>query len=180
MSKINWQKTVDALYKRGKLRLHKAGNGVQWVANDEAMFPLIGFPALTPATFAAAFSLPPDAVTDDGRPGMIPELEDVAQCENLILLERVQLQPFGEAHASFLTSAGTVFVPEYYKKLMPEGINSGVYERVTNGELYIVFKDGMKVCGILLPRAIKRRFSEEWMEALTETYTHLSRFDMIE
>lgn len=195
MSKINMQKIVDTLTKRNNIELYTADNGVQWLTNGEAMFPLYGFPHFTAETFACTFGVMQACVSEAESLDFLPDLSDVASCENLIQLEPVQLQPFDEAHISFVTMCGTAFVPERYVRLMPSEMHSGVYERsqletvtqtgdgfsacTTVNHVYIVFKDGMKLCGIITPRAVKLQLSQAWLNMLAETFARLSKMTIL-
>ena len=195
MSKINMQKIVDTLTKRNDIELYTADNGVQWITNGEAMFPLYGFPHFTAETFACTFGVKQASVSEAESLDFLPDLSDVASCENLIQLEPVQLQPFDEAHVSFMTLCGTAFVPERYVRLMPSEMHSGVYERsqlemvtqsgdgvyssTTSNLIYIVFKDGMKLCGIITPKAVKLQLSQQWLEMLAETFARISKMTIV-
>ena len=195
MSKINMQKIVDALTKRNDIELHTADSGVQWITNGEAMFPLYGFPRFTAESFACTFGVERARVGESESLDFLPDLSDVASCENLIQLEPVQLQPFDEAHISFVTMCGTAFVPERYVRLMPSEMHSGVYERsqletvtqtgdgfsacTTVNHVYIVFKDGMKLCGIITPKAVKLQLSQQWLDMLAETFARISKMTIV-
>lgn len=195
MSKINMQKIVDTLTRRNDIELYTADNGVQWLTNGEAMFPLYGFPHFTAETFAYTFGVKQASVSEAESLDFLPDLSDVASCENLIQLEPVQLQPFDEAHVSFVTMCGTAFVPERYVRLMPSEMHSGVYERsqletvmrtgnavyrsTVNSLVYIVFKDGMKLCGIITPKAVKLQLSQAWLNMLAETFARLSKMTIL-
>lgn len=179
MSKINMQKIVDTLTRRNDIELYTADCGVQWITNGEAMFPLYGFPHFTAETFACTFGVKQASVSEAEILDFLPDLSDVARCENLIQLEPVQLQPFDEAHISFVTMCGTAFVPERYVRLMPSEMHSGVYERSVSNRVYIVFKDGMKLCGIITPRAVKLQLSQAWLNMLAETFARLSKMTIL-
>lgn len=195
MSKINMQKIVDTMTKRNNLELYTADNGVQWITNGEAMFPLYGFPHFTAESFACTFGVEQAHVSETESLEFLLDLSDAAICENPIQLEPVQLQPFDEAHISFLTMCGTAFVPDRYARLMPSKMHSGVYERsttktitqtgdgvytcTTSSLVYIVFKDGMKLCGIITPKAVKLQLSQEWLDMLAKTWEHISAMTVI-
>lgn len=195
MSKINMQKIVDTLTKRNNIELYTTDSGVQWITNGEAMFPLYGFPHFTAETFACTFGVGRACVSEAENLDFGLDLSDVSDCENLIQLEPVQLQPFDEAHVSFLTMCGTAFVPDRYVRLMPSEMHSGVYERsqletvmrtgnavyrsTVNSLVYIVFKDGMKLCGIITPKAVKLQLSQQWLDMLSETFARLSKMTIL-
>lgn len=179
MSKINMQKIVDTLTKRNNIELYTTDNGVQWITNGEAMFPLYGFPHFTAETFACTFGVGRACVSEAENLDLGLDLSDVSDCENLIQLEPVQLQPFNEAHVSFLTMCGTAFVPDRYVRLMPSEMHSGVYERGASNRVYIVFKDGMKLCGIITPQAVKLQLSQEWLDMLAATFSRVSKMTIL-
>lgn len=195
MSKINMQKIVDTLTKRHNIELYTADSGVQWITNGEAMFPLYGFPHFTAETFACTFGVKQACVSDAESLDFLPDLSDVASCENPIRLEPVQLQPFDETHVSFVSMCGTAFVPERYVRLMPSEMHSGVYERsqletvtqtgdgvyssTASNLIYIVFKDGMKLCGIIAPKAVKLQLSQAWLNMLAETFARISKMTIL-
>ena len=190
MSKINMQKIVDTLTKRNNIELYTADDGVQWITNGEAMFPMHGFPRFTAESFACTFGVEQARVGEVESLEFLLDLSDVASCENPIQLEPVQLQPFDEAHISFSTMCGTAFVPDRYARLMPSKMHSGVYERsttktitqtgdgiytcTTSSLVYIVFKDGMKLCGIITPKAVKLQVSQEWLDMLAAIFARIS------
>ena len=179
MSKINMQKIVDTMTKRNNLELYTADNGVQWITNGEAMFPLYGFPHFTAESFACTFGVEQAHVSETESLEFLLDLSDAAICENPIQLEPVQLQPFNEAHVSFLTMCGTAFVPDRYVRLMPSEMHSGVYERGASNRVYVAFKDGMKLCGIITPKAVKLQLSQEWLDMLAATFSRVSKMTIL-
>ena len=62
---------------------------------------------------------------------------------------------------------------------MPSEMHSGVYERSVSNRVYIVFKDGMKLCGIITQKAVKLQLSRQWLEMLAETFARISKMTIV-
>ncbi len=148
------QKIIDLCKKSGELYITDV-QGVQWVGNGQAVYPLIGLPEFTPETICETFGL-----SEDVRSKMIlntKEVEvfggidfsDLNGKEEIAEILRIGIS-YGGAHLMALKCDDTIyFLKRTY--LTPFEGEVELWKRQTGNIEYLVIATGMLVMGIVLP-----------------------------
>ena len=165
---INYKKVIDLCKKRKCLRLYTTDEH-QWIATNDAIYPLLCGSAITQDALRVSYSIPEDVIiVEDGFPPAVFSYEDAEEGEQPATYERIQVSPIGAA-LCLRTQEGVSFVDTKCLKPLEAGKNGEhiLYERLdANGNVYIVAKQGMMLEAVILPR--RGVITREWLDELDE------------
>lgn len=165
---MQMKKAIETLVKEKCITIldaQETGASVpQWVSGGGVAYPLEGLPPMTPEILRAAYDIPIGCRIDWKVAESPLCFADVADGEEPLTPEKVQLQPGDEAVSSYETPDGVLFLCRKYLKPVLTGSQVGVYMRRTaTGQIYGAVKDGMKLTALVLPY---RCVTPEWIGEL--------------
>lgn len=140
-------------------------NGLQWLGDGNAVYPLLKMPPLNEKNLFAVFDIPEKQqnkmyVTNDALPENI-DFRDAVECENILTPGEMDIGYAGRVLRPLHTSQGLTFIDtKYLDPLTDYEDMLELYERTDrSGNLYIAVKSGFMLVAVILPfYAIKERF----------------------
>jgi len=130
-------------------------NGVQWIGNGFAMYPLFGMPIMAQENIYTIFDI------TDKQAGKIYFsdssldticLDDNCENENLLKENETKLIIADKTIQSYQTSNGIAFIDVSYLGPIEDIEILSVYERIsTEGKIYFAIKAGLILYGIIMP-----------------------------
>ena len=148
------QKIIDLCKKSGMLYIIKA-NGVQWVCNGFATYPLVGLPEFTPETLCETFGVSEDAQskmilnTKTSEEFREIEFTDLKGDEEPAEILKIGISYGGEQLIPLKCDGGIYFIKRKYLSPFKEDVE--LWKRRTGANEYFVITKGMLTAGIVLP-----------------------------
>lgn len=176
-------KTIEALCKaRGTIYLADA-EGVQWISDGVAVYPLYGMPQLDESNIFTMFDIPDEKrgkymFDDSGRIAHTVNLSDNADGERQVQQSDILLQSGGYILMPIKTSKGIVYINKKYLAPFADSENGVMlYERIApDGTVYIAVKTGFFLSGVISPvNIMNKSFAEELLEIATLTAAELKK-----
>lgn len=138
--------------------VYNVGNGMQWISDGYAAYPLYDLPPLEEDNVFAIFDIPEDKrgkMYFDERHG-VPSGMSFADA----VADEIEIKPYligiiwqGEIYYPCKSREGILFIDKKYLSPFEEG--AVLYERwADNGVPYIVVKRGMLIEGVITPAGI--------------------------
>lgn len=151
-------KAVEAICKAQKTIILMESGGRQWISNGSALFPLYNLPHLSQENIFTMFDIPEDKRDKyyfeqrDGLPSGLC-FDDTVESEQPITRGMISIVLHGRILEPLQTSVGILYINQRYLAPFDDAKNGiELYERAdANGRIYIVVKDGMLLCGVILP-----------------------------
>ena len=148
------QKIIDLCKKSGALYIIDA-NGVQWVCNGFATYPLVGLPEFTPETLCETFGLSEDAQskmilktkTAEEMSGI--DFSDLNGDEEAAEVLKIGITYGGAQLLALKCDGGIYFIKGKYLSPFKEDVE--LWKRKTDHNEYFVITTGMLTAGIVLP-----------------------------
>lgn len=173
---MQMKKAIETLVKEKYITILDAqGTGAsvpQWVSGGGVAYPLEGLPPMTPEILRAAYDIPIGCRIDSKPLESALCFADIADGEEPLTPEKLQLQPGDEAVSSYETPDGTLFLCRKYLKPVLDGSQVGIYMRRTaDGQIYGAVKDGMKLTALVMPY---RCVTPEWIGELESVTARLA------
>ena len=153
-------KKVESICKSDKRIFLYEGNGVQWIGNGQAAYPLHNMPVLNESTIFTLFDVAEkDREKYQLRTEPLPEaldFNDSAETEALIDRIPITLSTQGLNVVPATGSSGIIFVEtRYLAPFAKQEPGFELYERLTkSGKPYIAVKSGLFLIGIICPSNI--------------------------
>ena len=120
-------KSIVSICKHSKIfYLFDDENGMQWLGDGGAIYPLLKMPPLNPENIFTIFDIPGKQAIDmlvKQKP--IPEsidLQDVAKCEEILTPHKMEIRYNGRIFQSFHTSQGIQFIDKIGRASCREGV----------------------------------------------------------
>ena len=171
------KKIVDMFAKGKHIRLYDV-EPMQWISDGAAFYPLEGVPRFNEFTLRKTYDIDDKVLilTENALPEALC-FEDASVEENVVLPDKIQLQPHGEATTSFRTQNGVTFVKSRYMDKISANEDTMIYERVSrDGYIYLAAKEGMLVKALILPMICPSKDyisdAEELVQVLRQTYNN--------
>ncbi len=153
-------KNLTALCRQHKcIWLFDGANGVQWITEGHALYPLHGMPELSGNVLARVFDVPEK---DIGKYSIqhkeqLPAVYDYGDCigaEIQLTPEPIIIKRYDTILCPVQTSRGLMFYdPEYLKPLRDLQDTLEIHERATpEGQVYLAVKSGFLLQAIILPQ----------------------------
>ncbi len=151
-------KTIEALCKaRGTIYLADA-EGVQWISDGVAVYPLYGMPQLDESNIFTMFDIPDEKrgkymFDDSGRITRTVNLADNTDGERQVQQSDILLHSGGYILMPIKTSKGIVYINKKYLAPFADSENGVMlYERIApDGTVYIAVKTGFFLSGVIFP-----------------------------
>ncbi len=152
-------KNLTALCRANKcIMLYGAPDGLQWVSEGHAIYPLHGHPGMTANMLPRVFDVPEKDLGkyyirhNTERPAPY-DYSDVALNETLLRPEPITIKRGDMIMRPARTSKGLMFYdPEYLKPLRDVQDSMEIYERETpKGQTYFAVKSGFLLQAIIMP-----------------------------
>ena len=178
-------KTIEALCKaRGTIYLADA-EGVQWISDGVAVYPLYGMPRLDESNIFTMFDIPEEKrgkymFDDSGRIARTVNLSDNADGEQQVQQSDILLYSGGCMLVPVKTSKGIVYINKRHLAPFSDSENGVVlYERILpDGTVYIAVKTGFFLAGVISPvNVINKDFADELTDIAMSAVTDLHRCD---
>lgn len=176
-------KTIEALCKaRGTIYLADA-EGVQWISDGVAVYPLYGMPQLDESNIFTMFDIPDEKrgkymFDDSGRIAHTMNLADNTDGERQVQQSDILLQSGGYILMPIKTSKGIVYINKKYLAPFADSENGVMlYERIApDGTVYIAVKTGFFLSGVISPvNIMNKSFADELLEIATLTAAELKK-----
>ena len=160
-------KKIESILKARKTIVVFSGNGVQWLGDGAAFYPVYNLPKLTRDNLFTMFDIPEDKrekfyFEERGLPSSV-NFEDFDDGETVLGKPLLALYAKGMSLEAYETSKGVSFINSRYREPFAD-IEDGIelYERTTPaGRTYFAVKGGFIVLGIISP-----------VDILNEDFTH--------
>lgn len=169
---MKMRKVIDLCKNSRMLRLYEH-EGVQWISDGSALYPLWGMPALTPEGLCTAYD-----ITDkqwekiqfvheyDGIPKTI-ETADIIDGEVAAIRAPMWIRWSGMSLVPFKVSTGVEWVDAAYLTPFEKDERLELFERrMPSGRLYFAVKVGFELVGILSPEKLPTKQLTEDIEIL--------------
>lgn len=162
-------KSIVSICKHSKIfYLFDDENGMQWLGDGGAIYPLLKMPPLNPENIFTVFDIPgKQAIDMFVKQKPIPEsidLQDVAKCEEILTPHKMEIRYNGRIFQSFHTSQGIQFIDKKYLAPLSDYKDMlQLYERKDkDGRIYIAAKNGLLLVAVIMPfKVIDEKFVEE-------------------
>lgn len=178
-------KTIEALCKaRGTICLADA-EGVQWISDGMAAYPLYGMPRLDKSNIFTVFDIPEDKrgkymFDDSGRIADTVNLSDNADGEKQVESGGILIHTGGYILVPIKTSGGIIYINKKHLAPFSDSENGVMlYERISkSGTVYIAVKTGFFLAGVISPvNVINKDFADELTDMAMSAVTDLRRHD---
>ena len=160
---MKMRKVIDLCKAAGELRLYEH-EGVQWISDGWALYPLWGMPALTPEGLCTAYDIPDkkwEKIQFVYDPTGIPkaiDTADIADGEKKAIRAPLWIRWGGMSLVPFAVSTGVVWLDAAYLTPFEKDDRLELYERRSpDGRLYFAVKVGFELVGILFPAALPHK-----------------------
>ena len=152
------KKIIDLCKDSNILTIYSPPDDIQWISDGYAIFPLEGFPKVTPATLCDMYDIP-----ESKRKKMLLREEytfpagidfDDRSAQKEVAPISVALRIAGNTHIPYLSNRGVAFVDTRYLAVYDTADQDylQLYERFEPGGIqYFAIKIGMILSGIILP-----------------------------
>lgn len=150
-------KKVEALCKSDRRIILYEGDGVQWIGNGCAAYPLHNMPVLDETNVFTLFDVAEkDREKHYLRSEELPAALDFNDSSDTeVMLDRVPIDLYISGHgvASYVGSSGIIFVEiRYLAPFIKQEGGFELYERFTKiGKPYIAVKSGLFLVGVIMP-----------------------------
>lgn len=146
-------------------------NGMQWIGERHAIYPMVGIPEVNKEQVLFLFDIPEKhrakcLVVDQGD---IEEFCDVSDgaADNEVQLMPPAMMTGGNLLTPIMTSQGIAFFNAEYLKPVSDCEDLSLYERYTeSGELYLVAKSGMMVEAVVIPENMSGERGKNLLDSL--------------
>lgn len=155
---MRMRKVIDICKKTGALYLYNTEEGVQWISDGAAMYPMFDLPQFGCDELCEVFDL-----TDEQREKM--HMSHLSSLPNGVSVEDIQvgerpverLTPWmryaGTDMVAYRTSDGVVFLDARYLTPYEKAESLDIYERHTaSGQMYFAVKIGFMLHGLIEPQ----------------------------
>ena len=159
--------------KRLFIEMFHDGNGMQWIGEKHAIYPMVGIPEVNKEQVLFLFDIPEkkraECFTVDQ--GNIEDFYDVSDgaADNEAQMMPPAMMTGGKLLTPIMTSQGIAFFNAEYLKPVSDCEDLSMYERYTeSGELYLVAKSGMMVEAVVLPENMSGDRGKNLLESLQQ------------
>ena len=160
--------------KRLFIEMFHDGNGMQWIGEGHAVYPMVGIPEVNKEQVMFLFDIPEKnrakcMVTDLGY--TVDEFYDVSDgaADNEVQIMPPAMMTGGNLLTPIMTSQGIAFFNAEYLKPVSDCEDLSLYERYTkSGDLYLVAKSGMMVEAVVLPEDMSGDHGKNLLESLKQ------------
>ncbi len=157
--------------------------GVQWISDGVAVYPLYGMPQLDESNIFTMFDIPDEKrgkymFDDSGRIARTVNLADNTDSERQVQQSDILLHSGGYILMPIKTSKGIVYINKKYLAPFSDSENGVMlYERIApDGTVYIAVKTGFFLSGVISPvNIINKSFADELLEIATLTAAELKK-----
>lgn len=146
-------------------------NGMQWIGEGHAIYPMVGIPEVNKEQVLFLFDIPEkkraECFTVDQ--GNIEDFYDVSDgaADNEAQMMPPAMMTGGKLLTPIMTSQGIAFFNAEYLKPVSDCEDLSMYERYTeSGELYLVAKSGMMVEAVVIPENMSGDRGKNLLESL--------------
>lgn len=146
-------------------------NGMQWIGEGHAIYPMVGIPKVNKEQVLFLFDVPEkkraECFTVDQ--GNIEDFYDVSDgaADNEVQIMPPAMMTGGNLLTPIMTSQGIAFFNAEYLKPVSDCEDLSLYERYTkSGELYLVAKSGMMVEAVVIPENMSGDRGKNLLESL--------------
>ena len=157
------KKIIQLCKKQKKIILYD-GDGVQYISDGGAVYPLHGMPLFDEKSILTAFDIAADKI-EVQRFGTLPKALDLSDTAAAEIHVEGPLLVVGD-NVPYLTSVGVRFIRREHLAPFADEKVIDIYERATpDGDIHFVVKKGFLVLGAISASYV---LTPEWMKRLTE------------
>lgn len=148
--------------------LYDDENGIQWLGDGGAIYPLLKMPRLDQENIFTIFDIPDKQAREMiALQKPLPEgidLQDVVECEKILTAYKMEIRYAGRIFQSFHMSQGILFIDKKYLAPLSDYKDMlQLYERKDkNGRIHIAAKNGLILVAVIMPfKVVNEKFVEE-------------------